>query len=142
VFSDLCRALLAPEAELMIAEMDDEGLRSLGRHEISAILDALAPHRYQLAHDGYLQFAMGSGSDGRLTEVFVAPEKHFKIWFNNEPAFRAVMAAHGLHEAESLEFLDQYARTTRPLPPEKVVRDLGELVAVLEHSLGIRLQAN
>jgi hypothetical protein len=84
----------------------------------------LEPHRYQLAHDGHVQFGLISDSGGRINEVFVVPTKHFQVWLDDEAHFRRVMQRHGLDEAERLSFLDEYPRTTLRLADLPDAEDL------------------
>ena len=131
VFCDLCRGLLGNEADLIMSEIDDEPRRLGNAHTIS-LLDLLEPHAYQLANDGYIQFGLIDERENSFTEVFIAPTKHFEVWFKNVVLFRSIMVNHGLDEENRLEFLDQYPRTTTPLPEDKVMfRDQSELIEYL-----------
>jgi hypothetical protein len=128
VFCDLCQALLGPVATLVGGMEDDEPV-TIGSAEASSIIAALERHKYQLAHDGFLQFGLVSDQDGEITEVFVAPTKHFKVWLNDEKCFRSIMDRYQLSEQTRLEFLDQYPRTTVALAEgPDVFRDHRELL--------------
>ncbi|MEI9964908.1 MAG: hypothetical protein WDM92_09515 [Caulobacteraceae bacterium] len=59
VFHDLCQALLGPEATLLAANAGCDPV-PVGSGDASSILAALEPHRYQLAHDGFLQYGLVS----------------------------------------------------------------------------------
>ena len=114
-FCDLCRALLASEVTLVFSEIDEDP-RSLRTAQLEGILSALGRYKYQLAHDGYVQFGLIADHSGALSEVFVAPTKHLKIWLSDRARFSSVMALHDVPEVDQLEFLDSYPRTTAKLP--------------------------
>ena len=96
------------------------------------MLRALEPHRHQLTHDGHLQFGLIGGSAGRIEEVFVAPSKHFKVWLNDEPRFRATMQRYRLREADRLAFLAEYPRVSLKQP---AFRGAGELRREFERAI-------
>jgi hypothetical protein len=120
VFCDLCLNLLGPVAELAMSVIDDEP-DHLGQAHTTAILNLLGQHSYQLANDGFIQFGLIEEYKDSLTEVFVAPTKHFKVWLNDEKLFRSIMKSHGVPEADKLEFLDEYPRRTIRLPENKIM---------------------
>jgi hypothetical protein len=120
LFIDLCHALLGPVATLVLGELDDEPT-PIGSADVSLVIGALEPHKYQLAHDGFLQFGLVSKQDDRLDEVFVGPAKHFKVWFNDDMRFRSCMDQYGLRQMAQLEFIDEYPRTTVALQTNAVV---------------------
>lgn len=119
VFRDLCKALLGSRASLMMSEIDDDPapLGSAGTLQILALLET---HGYQLAHDGDIQFGLVREDTNVLTEVFVTPTKHFQVWFNDEKRLRGVLKVHDVPEMKTLEFIDQYPRTTTPLSRDQV----------------------
>ena len=134
VFHDLCHTLLETDATLLLGEIDDDP-RPLGTADVSDILRVLGRFKYQLAHDGFLQFGAISDHDS-INEVFVAPTKHLKIWANDETRLRSVMEHHGVPEASRLEFLDQFPRATTKLAArEGVFGDFAEFAQVLEAEL-------
>ncbi|HEX8899805.1 hypothetical protein [Vitreimonas sp.] len=135
VFRDLVEALVGSRGILLFAHKDDETPAALGEGNVSDLLSALEPHVYQLQHDGYVQFGIVQQSDAQIDEVFVSVTKHFKIWFNDEVAFRDVMSKHNLVAADKLEFIDEYPRVTRALPAEKVVRNADHLAELLVAAL-------
>jgi hypothetical protein len=118
VFSDLCGQLLGQSATLLMSEIDKEPA-PIGTSDVSLILQYLEPNNYQLAHDGLLQFGLVHQEGNEVSEVFVAPTKHFRLWFRDAALFRALMKQHGIPEVEALQFIDEYARITTPLSPEK-----------------------
>jgi hypothetical protein len=120
VFCDLCRGLLGNEAGLVMGEIDDEP-RILGDARTTSLLGLLEPHAYQLTNDGWIQFGLVDEQENSLSEVFIAPTKHFQVWFTDVQVFRSIMKKHGLLEDDHLEFLDQYPRTTSRLPDDKVM---------------------
>ena len=90
-----------------------------------------------MAHDGWLQFGLISRDADRISEVFVAPTKHLKIWFSDETCLRSVLRNHALPEVGTLEFLDDYPRATLQLSDDKVsFRDHGEMIEHLEKQIG------
>jgi hypothetical protein len=115
LFRDLCDALLSSPASLVAGKEEADPL-TLGSGDISSILAALEHHKYQLAHDGFIQFGLICDRGGAISEVFVAPTKHFKVWFNDEERFRAIMNQYALQEHNRLEFIDEYPRTFVALP--------------------------
>jgi len=119
VFRDLCQRLLGPQATLIIGEIDDEPM-PLGSAYTLELLALLEPHQYQLANDGWLQFGLVSKDADLLTEVFVAPTKHFKVWLSDVKCLRSVLRDHAVPEVEELEFIDEYPRTTTRLLSDKV----------------------
>jgi hypothetical protein len=128
VFRDLCQSLFGPVATLVISEIDDEPLPA-GPAVTLEVLRLLQPHKYQLAHDGWIQFGLIHQEDDLLSEVFVAPTKHFTLWLNDEKLFRSTMQYHAISEVESLEFIDEYPRTTTRLASDRVVfQDHSELI--------------
>ena len=135
LFRDLCHGLLGPAATLVIGHIDEESV-PIGSGPVPSLIAVLEPHKYQLAHDGLLQFGLVSDRDGTINEVFVAPTKHFKIWLNDEERFRSVMEQHDLRQVDRLEFLDEYPRATVALPPERVAfHDISELLTHLENEI-------
>ena len=86
----------------MISPIDEEPV-PIGSGPVPSLIAVLEPHKYQLAHDGLLQFGLVSDRDGTINEVFVAPTKHFKIWLNDEERFRSVMEQHDLRQVDRLE---------------------------------------
>ncbi len=115
VFRDLCHALLGPTATLVAGEVGDEPC-SVGSGDTSSIITMLERHQYQLSHDGFVQFGLICDLNGTISEVFVAPTKHFKVWLNAEKLFRSIMDRHKILEQSRLEFIDEYPRTTVALP--------------------------
>ena len=139
VFCDLSRALIGAEATLLFGEADDEP-DTLGTGDISTIIDVLSRSKYQLAHDGFLQFGVVSDDDA-INEVLVTPTKHLKIWLNDEVRFREIMQEHRVPEVSRLEFLDQYPRTTIMLPSSSgVVQDLPALASHLQAEVAAKGQ--
>ncbi len=136
VFRDLSERLLGPSATLLMSEIDDEPA-FIGTNAVSFILRSLEPHSFQLAHDGFLQFGLVHQEGSQLSEVFVAPTKHFKLWFADASLVRACMQQHGVPEAEALQFIDKYPRTTIRLPgekaalgsPEQIIQYMKEVLA-------------
>lgn len=125
---------LGPHGTLVFADKDGEpGV--LGSDRVPCILSALEAHKYQLQHDGYLQFGIVTQTERTLAEVFVAPTKHFRVWLTDDAAFRAVMTKYGLAEVTSLEFIDEYPHVTTKLSADRVVRDVEELAGVLAGKL-------
>ncbi len=121
MFTDLSRALLGDRGTLLLSFKDDDPEHVI-EAPVHAILAALELHADQLVHDGYIQFGIVTQNDAGLSEVFVAPTKHFKIWFSDERAFVAQMAAHDLSRAERLEFLDEYPHVTTRLPSGRALQ--------------------
>jgi Ribosomal protein L7/L12 C-terminal domain len=134
VFSDLCRALLGPEATLLMSQLDDEPIPVGSAHTLE-ILQMLEPHKYQLAHDGFIQFGLIHHTGDLLTEVFVVPTKHFQVWFSDENDFRSVLQNHAIPEAAKLEFIDEYPRTMSPLSGEGVFQDREKFIEDLRKQL-------
>lgn len=136
LFRALAEQMLSPEAELIIGP-GEEDPRPVGHGPTRKICDALEPHRYQLANDGFIEFGLIRQTEDSFTEVFVGCCKYFKVWFANLDLFRVVMAEYGLEECESLEFIDEYPRATRRLPdydllatgPDELVRYFSERLA-------------
>lgn len=120
VFRDLCLGLLEPIATMVAAGPDDEPT-PLGSANVNSLITILEPHRYQLAHDGFIQHGLVSHHGSQINEVLVLPEKHFNVWMNNEKRFRKVMEEYDIREVDELEFLDQYPRTAVALPKQSVV---------------------
>lgn len=137
-FVRLSNALLGEWGILLLAFKDDDEPQALGEAAVSRILSCLELHADQLAHDGYAQFGIVTQDETTLSEVFVSSTKHFKVWFNDENAFRAVMNDLGLKQADKLQFIDEYPRVTRRLPKDRALNidDLAEvLVAALRDDL-------
>ena len=118
VFSSLCEQLLGPSATLLMGEIDDDP-ESVGMNKVPLILRCLEPHSYQLTHDGFLQFGLVCKEGSRISEVFVSPTKHFQVWLGDVNILRTIMQQHGVLEAEALQFIDEYPRTTTQLSAEK-----------------------
>ncbi len=128
VFCDLCNSLLGNEAGLVMGEIDDEP-RILGDARTTSLLGLLEPHAYQLTNDGWIQFGLVDEQENSISEVFIAPTKHFQVWFKDVQVFRSIMENHGLFEDDHLEFLDQYPRVTTRLSDNKVMfRDHSKLI--------------
>lgn len=125
VFHALCSALLGSDVSLIAGDMDDEPVPIVSG-DTSMILNALERHRYQLAHDGFLQFGLLYDQGDELAEVFVTPTKHFKVWLNDENRFRSLMYDHGLPQRETMEFVDEYPRVTTRLSEDRGVLLHGE----------------
>jgi hypothetical protein len=142
VFQNLCQALIRSDVTLLFSGSDLEPI-AIGYAHISSVVGALSHYQYQLAHDGFLQFGVISEMDGMVSEVLVGPAKNFKVWLNDEAQFRLVMEAHGIPEADKLEFLDEYPRVTIRLPDGKgVLCDLDELASRLKYEIDMKPQAN
>jgi hypothetical protein len=75
-------------------------------------------------HDGWIQFELVDQTPGWISEVFLAPAKHFKVWLNDEAAFRLILQRHQVPESKALESIDEYPRTTIGLSGDQV--SLGE----------------
>ncbi len=112
-------ALVGRVAALVTSELDDEPV-SLGSASTSAIIELLEPHQHQLVHDGWIQFGLVHQDDRSLAEVFIAPTKHFRVWGSDEKRFRSVLPDHAVPEMESLEFIDEYPRTTMRLQDDRL----------------------
>ena len=130
VFEALCLALFDAGASLLVNDVDDETSPTRGEAHAMSLVQLLAPHRYQLAHDGRVQFGLVHQGPQAIVEVLVAPTKHFMVWTSDAAALRDVFAAHDVPEVNALEFLDQFPRATFPLDPERtgatVIPDLVE----------------
>jgi hypothetical protein len=137
-FRDLSRGLLGSSATLLIGEIDENPI-PLGAAQTGIILGLLEPYAYQLAHDGLIQFGLGARTDRGITEVFVTPTKHFKVWLNDEIEFESVMQAHAIERPESLQFIDEYPRTTTPLSAEQT--SFADHASLFEH-LRTKLKGN
>lgn len=111
VFCDLCGALLGPSATFIASMIDDDPIE-ICPGDTNDLIRVLGGYKYQLSHDGFLQYGLGWAEGGVLNEVFVTPTKHFKVWLNDTDQFRSIMTRYHLAEAEKLEFLDQYPRVT------------------------------
>jgi hypothetical protein len=139
VFRDLCQALLGPVAT-MVASLIDEEPVTIGSTDTGSIVAILENHKYQLSNDGFLQFGLLCNEGGMLTEIFVAPTKHFKVWLNDEALFLAAMDEHGLQRHDRLEFIDQFPRTTVALTGEpSVIRDHTVMLDYLKEAIGGRM---
>ena len=135
VFCDLSEALLDGVATLLFAEIDEEPER-FGTANVSRILELLSPHQYQLAHDGYLEFGLVSDENYLISEVYIAPTKHFKVWLNDEAAFREVLQRHNVVEVERLSFLDEFPRVTESLPADRTAfPTASDFAAYLAHEI-------
>jgi hypothetical protein len=119
VFRDLCQALLGPDATLIVGEADREPV-PVGSADVLSVIATLEPHQYQLAHDGFLQYGLVSDRDGKINEVLVAPEKHFKVWMTDEKSFRQIMERNDIRGTDHVEFLDEYPRTAVALSPNTI----------------------
>jgi hypothetical protein len=134
VFRDLCHALLGSVATFIASEMDTAPTPA-GSAGVTSLISILERHKYQLVHDGFLQFGVLDDQEGMITEVLVAPTKHFRVWLNDERRFRSVMKQHGLREDSQIQFLDEYPHTTIR-PPEGTFREPSELLKHLENEIG------
>ncbi len=119
IFCDLCRALLGLDSVLLMSTIEEEPI-PFGRARTESILAALSEHEYQFANDGWIQFGLMDDSKGSVSEVFVAPTKHLKVWLNDEHLFRSILAHHGLNESDELQFIDQYPRVTIRLREDRI----------------------
>jgi hypothetical protein len=137
LFVSLCHGLLGSNATLVASEEDGE-LRSLGSASVPLLISVLERHRYQLVNDGFLKFGLYTDEDGSITEVVIAPTKHFEVWFSDETCFRSIMKEHGLSEDDQIEFLDQYPHMTFPLRSEAVI--FSNVDDLMEH-LGDEIEA-
>ena len=97
--------------------------RAIANADVAKLLGALSPYQYQLAHDGFLQFGLLNDHGDRITEVFVTPTKHFKVWLQDADQFHSIMGVHELPERTTMEFIDEYPRTTTRLPESRGVLD-------------------
>jgi hypothetical protein len=136
VFCELSQALIGPVSTLVMGEIEDEPV-PLGSAGTNTILELLEPHKYQLAHDGWIQFELVSQEGDLVSKVFVAPTKHFEIWLNDEERFRSIMQNHAIPEVESLELIDEYPLVAMRLPGDSVAFDhQRQLIEHLEEQLG------
>lgn len=138
VFCELCRISLGPISTLVASWIDDDPI-AIGSGDTASIIAILEQHKYQLANDGFLQFGLLS-DESNIEEIFVTPTKHFKVWLNDETAFRSVMDKYDLPEQSKLSFIDEYPRTTVALTDgllvirdqAKLLRQIGLLIGALE----------
>jgi len=131
VFRDLCQSLLGAEATFVINQIDYEPM-PIGTAGTLEILGILESYRYQLTHDGMIQFGLVHQVDGLVREVFVAPTKHFMVWLDNPNSLHSVMKKHSVPQADKLQFIDQYPRISIPLPRDQTpFRDHGEFIRQL-----------
>jgi hypothetical protein len=119
LFRALTVELLPEHGALLIGPKDEEINRCPYRSK-DALLDTLEPYGEALARDGLVQFGLIWQRSGRTEEVFVEPAKYFKVWTNHPDRLQRVLAAHGLEQAEHLDFLDEFPRITESVfhPPE------------------------
>ena len=135
VFCDLCDTLLDETATVLFGEKEGEPHR-LGSSHVRRLIKLLEPYQYQLSQDGFLEFGLVSDENYLISEVYLGPTKHFKVWMNDEPGFRAVMARHALPEMRQISFLDEFPRTTTMLPADLIsFRDPDEFAAHLEREI-------
>jgi hypothetical protein len=134
VFRDLCAGLLSDPTTLIAGDADREPY-PIAAGNVSKFLNVLEIHRYQLAHDGFLQFGLVSDHSDEIEEVFVTETKHFRVWLNDIERFRSIMHGHHICERSRMEFIDEYPRVTTRLSgdrelivdPERLWRDVAEL---------------
>jgi hypothetical protein len=62
-----------------MGEIDDD-LEILGDASTKSLLDLLESHAYQLTNDGFIQFGLVDEQENAISEVFLEPTKHFKVW--------------------------------------------------------------
>ena len=124
-----------PICQLLFSDADEE-LAPVGAAPLGRILQLLEEIRHQLAHDGWIQFGLVQESAGRVTGVLVTPTKHLQVWVQEREGTLGVLCAHGLEEAEELEFLASYPVVVElPPDPPDVWRRASELQAVLRQLL-------
>lgn len=118
LFRSLCETLLPAEVTPIVGETDEENLHH-GKYESRRkLLDLFESFEFYLANDGYIQFGLAAESETELTEIFVAPTKHFQIWANDKDVIVKVMNQYGIAECEKLQFIDEFPRTTKSLKYE------------------------
>ncbi len=62
-----------------------------------------------------IQFGLAAQSETELTEVFVTPTKHFKIWTSKADVLASVMNKHGIARLDKLQFIDEFPRVATAL---------------------------
>ena len=136
IFRDLCAGFHGPTATLVIGNGVEGELTSIGPAGTSIFLALLERHQYQLANDGLIEFGLVERRQDLLTEVFVAPTKHLKVWVNEEGRFRSILQGHRVPEADRLAFLDEFPRTTTRLPRDKApLADHRELIEYVRREI-------
>jgi len=141
VFCDLCRTLLGETASLAVSGGHEEEPYSLGTASVHRLIAMLESHQYQLTHDGFLEFGLMDQDALTTKGVFVTETKYFKVWLNDEAAFRSVMRQHSISEPEKLEFIDEYPFVAVRLPSDKAPLKADELFQLFEHKIeGVKSQ--
>lgn len=115
VFRSLCEALLPEESFAIIGEIDEEPLHSGSYARTQELLALFERFSYHLANDCYIQFGLAAQSETELAEIFVTPTKHFQIWTSKADVLADVMTKFGIAEADELQFIDEFPRTTMAL---------------------------
>lgn len=80
-----------------------------------SILKQLENYKTELTQDCNLEFGLIYQADDKLEEVFVSDSKFFKVWGNNEIAFRQLMNDFNLNEIPDLNFIDEFPKVVEPL---------------------------
>lgn len=131
VFRSLCEALLPEQAMPIIGEIDEEPLHNGRDDQTQRLLALFERFDYYLANDCYIQFGLAAQSETELTEVFVTPTKHFKIWTSKADVLASVMNNHGIAKLDKLQFIDEFPRTTTALDYKDEFHNYKDLINYL-----------
>jgi hypothetical protein len=132
IFADLVGQLMPDFAAPLITHKDEEA--TFGPYtRTQAALAVFAPYAESLSHDGFLEFGMIYQRDGHTEEVLVTATKHFKIWTHRGSEAIGELKKHGLLRADSLQFIDEFPRTTERLPGMPTPM---EVATAIVHSFG------
>jgi hypothetical protein len=138
VFCSLCEELLPDEGTPLWGE-NESGILYLGHYASKRdVLANLEKEKDRLANDCFLRFGMIHQSKERLTEVLVAPSKHFKVWTNKLGCLSGVLSNFGIARAEKLEFIDEFPTVTRPL--KEYSNTAQDFVEALKAIFGVRAE--
>ena len=136
VFRSLCEALLPEKATPIIGEIDEEPLHNGKYDSVPNLLALFERFEYYLTNDCFIQFGLAGGLQTELSEVFVAPTKHFQIWTNKIEIFKAIMDDYKIPPSENLQFINEFPRVTRALKYENAFHNHDDLINHLVEATG------
>jgi hypothetical protein len=112
VFRDLVTSLL-PEAAAPIIGLKDEEPIFGPYSERDLALKAFEPHVHELQNDGFLEFGMLFGYQGKIEEVFVKSSKHIQVWTSQPELVEQVFEQNNIPLIPDLQFIDQYPMVSK-----------------------------
>jgi len=114
VFRDLVSTLLPKVAAPIVGLKEEEP--TFGPYtERDLAIKIFEPHIHELQNDGFLEFGMIFGYQGKIEEVFVKSSKYFQVWTSQPELVEQVFERNGVPLVPDLQFIDQYPMVSKSI---------------------------